>query len=62
MQTFSDPAQKQVYQNVRARVLASMETGQHSVARTTLREYAEHSRSEAASIVADVQEAYGIRL
>jgi len=55
------PEQK-LYQQVRARVLASMETGQHSVARSTLKEYAEVARSEASSIVADVQEAYGIRL
>lgn len=62
MLLINDTPEKKLFREVRTRVLAGMETGNHDNARSVLKEYAEVFHKEAASIVADVQEAYGIRL
>ena len=51
-----------VRRDVQARIMAAMETGNHGVARTTLREYSEYYPAQAADIAMDVLTAYGVYL
>ncbi len=58
----AEAAQQRVHRDMRATVMASMETGQHSRARTAIREYAEEFPDKARALRTDVLVSYGVAL